>query len=507
MEAIRENVTASSRVYANTSKCQAETSVIVPDKKPDILKILQADASCAVTKKTLQKGRMSVEGKVYVTVLYLPDTEEKGIKSINAEFEFEDVIDAGMLDEGMHAVVFCDVEQADINLINSRKINIRAVVGLSAEVTADKQISYLSAAVGDDIASRSSNADLYSIIAEDSCEFLMKEQVELMAGKPCIAEILKIDAQIEDKEIRTVTDKIILKGNVCANILYQSENNTIEHAQARLPFTEVFEIGENCEADKADVWCCIMEKSCRAELDSDGDSRVLGLEILVGAQVCVRREKQIEYLSDCYFYGANTVCQREEISTQKITQQPVSVKNVRESITFDKRMPRAEAVYNVVAKPHILSTERMGDGIDISARLDVCILYLSDTRENPVCCYKTEIPIIHSVKSERDVPVSVTAECEHMSYSLNSAGDVEIRAAVAFRTEECEECKLNMICNVEKEEMKGGSELVIFFSKGGEDIWDIAKRFRVSCEEIAELNGIEPDGRIEPNRRLIIPCM
>ncbi len=198
MEAIRENVTASSRVYANTSKCQAETSVIVPDKKPDILKILQADASCAVTKKTLQKGRMSVEGKVYVTVLYLPDTEEKGIKSIDAEFEFEDVIDAGMLDEGMHAVVFCDVEQADINLINSRKINIRAVVGLSAEVTADKQISYLSAAVGDDIASRSSNADLYSVIAEDSCEFLMKEQVELMAGKPCIAEILKIDAQIED---------------------------------------------------------------------------------------------------------------------------------------------------------------------------------------------------------------------------------------------------------------------------------------------------------------------
>ena len=76
MEAKRETASASVRVLEKSSKCYVESSVIVPDKKPDILKVLQVDASSAVTGSTLQKGKLFVQGRVDVTVLYLPDGEE-----------------------------------------------------------------------------------------------------------------------------------------------------------------------------------------------------------------------------------------------------------------------------------------------------------------------------------------------------------------------------------------------------------------------------------------------
>ncbi len=504
MEAVRESVTVSAQVLAKNSKCYVESSVIVPDKN---LKVLQVDATSALTKHTLQKGRLCAEGKVYVTVLYLPDTDTPGIKSLSAAFDFDDVIDAPELDEDMHSRVACDVEQVDINLINSRKISLRAVVGVNAEVNADRELGYISDLECEDAAAKCSEADLYAVTAQDSCEFLMKEQVELMAGKPQIAELLKTDVQIEDKEIRAVTNKVIVKGSVCASVLYSAEGGAVEHTDARLPFTEVFELGENCEEDIIDVWCNVLEKNCQAEFDSDGDRRVLSFEILVGVEMCARRERQISYLSDCYFFGAKTECEREQITAERIITYPKTSKNLRESIACDRRMPKIASVYNVVAKPRIISTERSTDGVDVSAKLDISILYLSENPENPVCCYKTDIPVSHSIKAAAGEAICISSECEHISYSLNSAGDVELRAALSFTAEERETRTLDMIADIQRGEATKGSEIVIFFARGGEELWDIAKRFRVSCEEIAELNKLEPDCTIEANRRLIIPCM
>lgn len=60
---------------------------------------------------------------------------------------------------------------------------MRAVVALNAEVTADNEISYISGIDCDDAAAKCAQASMYAVTAQDSCEFLMKEQVELMSGQ------------------------------------------------------------------------------------------------------------------------------------------------------------------------------------------------------------------------------------------------------------------------------------------------------------------------------------
>lgn len=506
MEAIRESVKVSAQTLAKNSKSYVESSVIVPDKNPDILKVLQVDATAAANDSTLQKGRLSVGGRVFVTVLYLPDDENGGIKSLDAAFDFDDVIDSAELDEGMHTRIACDIEQVDINLINSRKISLRAVVGINAEVTADNEISYISGVEDENAAVKCSEAELYVVTAQDSCEFLIKEQNELAAGKPQIEEILKMDAEIEDKEVRAVANKVIVKGTVSATVLYSAVGGGVENADVRMPFTEVFELGENCEQDETDVRCCIKERSVRPGFDNDGDARVLSFEILVGLDMCARRQQSISYLSDCYFYGATTECETESINAERVICYPKTVKNIRESVSCDKRLPKVASVYNVVAKPRIIGSSKTGDGVEVEAKLDVSVLYLSDSSDNPICCQKAEIPVTHIINADGD-NLCITAECEHISYSLNSAGEVELRTGVAFSAERREVTPIKMISEVSRGEDTKGAELVIFFSKGGEELWDIAKRFRVSCEEVAEMNGLEPDGVIEPNKRLIIPCM
>lgn len=506
MEAVRESVTVSEQVIAKNSKSYVEASVIVPDKNPDILKVLQVDAECALTKQSLQNGRLNVQGKLYVTVLYLPDGDSGGIKSLSASFDFDDVIECTEPEGSPYSRVSCEVEQADINLINSRKISMRAVIGIDAEVYSEREISYISGIADADAASKCAQTQLYHISAQERCEFLMKEQVELMSGKPQICEILKTDVRVEDKEVRAVSNKVIVKGTVCAVVLYCGAGGAVEQTDARLPFTEVFELEQSCEGDTVDVNCSIVEKNCRADFDSDGDCRVLSFEILVAAELCVRKTQQINYLSDCYFFGADTLCESEQVKVEKVCAYPNSSKSIRESIVCDRRMPKIASVYNVAAKPKIVSTQPTADGVEVSARLDVSVLYLSDNPENPVCCYKTELPVTHIINDAAGDKLCVSAECSHISYSLNSAGDVELRAVLSFGAEEREIDTLDMIADIQRGEEGKNSEIVIFFAKGGEELWTIAKRFRVSCDEIAELNNLEPDCIVEQNRRLIIPC-
>ena len=51
MDVIRENVTVTAKVMERNVKCKVEAGIIVPDRMPDVLKVLQADAVSVVRKK------------------------------------------------------------------------------------------------------------------------------------------------------------------------------------------------------------------------------------------------------------------------------------------------------------------------------------------------------------------------------------------------------------------------------------------------------------------------
>lgn len=504
MEVKRETITVSERVLEKNSKSYVESSVIVPDRKPDILKIIQADATCAVTGKRIKNGRLSTEGKVYVTILYFPDAEERCINTLDAEFDFDDMIDDAQIKEGMQARIVCDVEKIDVNLINSRKVGIRAEIGLDVEMNDDREINYISDLECTRAGKKCKNASFDCTAFAKSYEFKVKDGCTISSDSE-ICEILKTDVSIEDKEYKTVANKIVAKGNVCVSALYLSEDKKIEHTECKLPFCEVFETDQPYEDDIVDVSLDVIKKSCTKTPDDAGSMNAISFDITLCANVCVKRTKEIAYLSDCYFYDLKSNCKRKRIKMCKSHKHPRITKNIRESVACDNDMPRPKNVYNVVAKPYITSTQRDGDRINISAKLCVSILYLSDSEENPVCCQKAELPINENIEAKGKDEICIWAECEHISYSINGTGDVELRANVAFNIEECAREELDVIDDIETEPKNREPEVVIMFANGDESLWDIAKEYGVDIDKLAKMNDITDNEKIEKRRRIIIP--
>ncbi len=497
MEVIRECVKTSQAVLEKSISCNVESNVIVPDKNPDILKILQVDATAAVTKRILKEGRLTVEGKVYADVLYLPEGMDGSVKTLPAVFEFSDFFDDAMLRAGMHSFVSCDIENVELNLINSRKITLRVTVAISAEVVADNDMEYIASINAEDIAYKCNDASCYLIVADDDIEFLIKEKVEV---PDIIKDIIKCDAVICDKEIRTAGTKVIVKGAVSACSLYCTDEGNIECTNGRFPFTEVFEVGEEIEDDMIDISTNIIEKSCNI-----GSQKSIRYEFLVRVELSARKNESFNYMSDCYFFNSETEIKSEEFHFECAKKLPNAVKSVREIIMCTEHMPRISSVYNVVAKPHIVSTEKFDKGLSVNARLDVSVLYLSDNKENPICCQKAEIPVFHTIDADNVSDVTLMAECEHISYALTSGGDVEIRASVIISGEERVVLKRQIMTEVEKHGTEGRNEIVIVFASGGESLWDFAKKYKVSSEYIAQLNELDEALPLDEGRKLVIP--
>jgi len=120
---------------------------------------------------------------------------------------------------------------------------------------------------------------------------------------------------------------------------------------------------------------------------------------------------------------------------------------------------------------------------------------------------KKEIPISYLHKLTDECKVYAATECEHISYSINSLGELEIRAVIGYSIEETFEIPLEVIEDVEKGERNDTSEIVILRANGKESLWDIGKKYCVSCDEITAINGIETDSEIVCGQRLIVPCI
>ena len=83
--------------------------------------------------------------------------------------------------------------------------------------------------------------------------------------------------------------------------------------------------------------------------------------------------------------------------------------------------------------------------------------------------------------------------------SINSQLEIQIFSSETNQLELINEIKLN------DEENDEGYSMVIYFVKPGDSLWKIAKRFKSTIKEIATLNEIANEDKINIGDKLYIP--
>ena len=507
MQVKKQDINIGKAIFEGEIKTGAEGSIIVPDVKPDILKVLQVDAEAFLTEKSVDDGKIILKGKVYADVLYVPEVEGERVQCIKGCFEFCETVKKSEFEPGMELFASCEVSKVGYKLINSRKIGIESYVSINVSVTSNEKIQYVYEIHNDSCEMKSGTVCIKEACESKEFSFTIDENVTL----PCddAVEILKSNIVILENDYRTITGKVVVKGKINTSLLYVRENCCYEHYDFEIPFTEVIDWDIVEEDSECEILYNVMESEFRIADDMHNGEKGVSSHIVV--QVFLRQEKcsNIEYISDCYSTDYNCSFEYAEIVCEEVLERPMLSTIQKQIVEKKEKMPEISGVYTTVAKPHITSTDIQNGKITVIGATTVYVLYTSNDLRFPLSSISEEVPFSYTIdctKASKDTDVLLNIECEHVSCTLNSANSVEVRCGIGIKGKIVKKSNIKLVSDITilDKHIKDKS-MNIYFAKDNDSLWEIGKHYNVKCGDIAACNQLKDDMSIKSGQKIIIP--
>lgn len=507
MELIKEEKRYWETVITGAERVNSEGDIIVPDVKPDVLKVLQIDARSVITDKGLTTGGLYAQGKIYVNILYLADGADEETGCIKTVLDFRTKIDNPRITQDMRLKIESDVVKIDFILLNSRKLSLKAVVSVNYEITAQKAIEIPSCFDTDEGECVEKCIKIDTIGADEEYVFSVRGAAEVASGKPSVKEVIKTDIKVIDREIKVVASKIIINGTLGVCALYFADNNSIDYCEGEMSFTEVFAVEEILEDDLCNIDMKIGEIDLDLAQDNDGDIRIINLECVVSMNARAKRTEEIRYIDDCYCPGKKTEVSYMEQEVRGYVDNIKKETNERNIIECDENIPEIGRIYNVVAEPEVAKCTVGNGGVDVEGRVKLYILYLTTNSKCSVYSIKKDLPFEYyhpceSVKEGMDCETKVAVW--HLSHNLNSKGEIEIKYTLEQDIRITEKLNLKLISDAKTEEKDEDNDIIIYFLKKGDSLWSVGKKYGVRVSDIMEMNGLESD-KVMEGQKLLIP--
>ncbi|MBR4720868.1 MAG: DUF3794 domain-containing protein [Clostridia bacterium] len=504
----RQSINVVKTVYEGEIKTNADGNIIVPDSKPDILKVCEVTAEPYFTEKQIEDGKITLNGRVRISILYVPECDEKGIKSISGSMEFCETLKRSEFKDDMTLSAFCDVDKISYKVLNSRKIGIDTKIIIGISVFANEKKDIAANVLADNAQTKSKEL---KFMGRQDCEeysFTIDEEVAFPQGKTA-QELLKADVCILSKESRALDGKLVIKGKLGICILYEDAGKKYNHLDCEIPFTEVFDAPFLLEDEDVDVSYEICETAYELKNNAQDTSSIL---VKAEVAVCLKTdgEESVSALDDCYFTDSNC-----DFSCEKMVMQSVAEK-IRFSAVIKQLLQKAEGcpdiagVYKVQAKPNITKTAISDGKLSVSGKILMCVLYLTDDENTPIASITEEEPFNYEIDCDgrisEDSKAILGVECEHISYTISSKDSVEVRCGLIITGEIInifEETVISDITAKQRESGKNG--IVVYFVKDGDGLWDIAKKYHVKTDSLLSANGKDADASLAAGEKLIIP--
>lgn len=516
LELSKELIKINQLVGEEYSQTLVEGDIIVPDVKPDIAKILQVDGTAVITEKEVHQDKVVINGVVHFKILYAPEGAEEPIKSINTSSGFTNTVEVKNAVSGMTAQIESDIEHIEFNLLNERKMNVKAVVSMNCKVVDTPILDLVTGINGEeDIQVLRKSIKAYNIVAQEDAEFIVKEDLEVPAGKPSIKDLLKVDVKITGKDMKLINNKVIIKGeiNVCSLYVAEMDDNSIQFMEHEVPFTEVLDMDGVTEEMHCELEYDIQDMYYQLKEDSDGDIRIISIENTLKVSAKASQKVALDVVVDSYSPDVNIKTQKSTYHVDEILEDSKTQATVKEMIELPADIPQIVQVYNIITKPY-MTDYNIGDGrINVEGVIDTYILYLSDSEENPVFSFKQEVPFRHTIEAQGASPemaCDIKVEVDHFSYNMNAASEMEIRYILGISSKVIKTSTVELItqAEIDTEEVADAQaqpSIVIYFVQRNDTLWNIAKKYHTTIQEITAVNDIEDNGMLFQGQQLLIP--
>lgn len=134
MELLKKNIRMNRQKGRAVNQITLEEDMNVPDTKPDAGDVIQEEGNLKIEETKILENQVFLSGYLEVKILYVSDDGERQIHRLVTKIPFEEKLNLEGAMAGDNIRVKWDMEDLSVQLINSRKLSIHALVSFAASI-------------------------------------------------------------------------------------------------------------------------------------------------------------------------------------------------------------------------------------------------------------------------------------------------------------------------------------------------------------------------------------
>ena len=493
----------------NTVKSKAFTQVtldddcIVRDSKPDIIKIIHTKGTVAFEETKVSNQTVWITGKLTFTVLYRSDAGGNKLETLTDSVNFGEKIFMEEVEELDAVKLSGKLEDLSINAINSRKLAVRAVIGIQAVSEQPEEQELIREVVADENVQQKCRTQPMLLLVTSKRDILrMHHEPALPGASPNIGKIIYYNVDVRNKEVTLGNNRVQVHAEAYVSVLYNSVEGQLEWFETMVPVAESME----CETDAAQplYWITVtpMETALEAAEDYDGEMRAFRMDVVFDVDIKVWKEEEVMMLSDVYSLKETLVPHTMPLKSLSLMMKNEAKQRIAQQMKLADGQEKILQLCSYEGDVDLDRVDIVENGLRAEGVLTVHILYATADDGFPVGHSFEQIPFTQII----DVP-ELSANAENCTYEIDPGIDqlqvnlldnerYENKASVSLTALVFREDYASHIVSIDTEpfdaaQVQAQPGITGYIVQPQDTLWDIARRYHTTEQMIVSTNALK----------------
>ena len=535
---------------------RVEEDILVPDIKPDLESILSMDGALQFTERD---GKIS--GDLVLQTLYVPQGKGADRTVVDMEsriaFRQETPLAAGLHQAaGTHQTganpsaghqsgaaelrAVARVESLEHSVVNERKYRVKAVIAVEGRRYGKRELELFEGLEGEEVQLLQEAVTVTDVTLRKREPLELEENLPLPDSLPEPERILRCSVTLVENHKQINRDKAVVSGTAYYTILYQPKgedaitkelgSTTKEPVlfQAKSEFTQFVPLGRKNESGEGRIFFRVTKASAEPRDNESGIKNTIRVKVEGETFLEVYREVERRLVTDAYHPKKELVFDTETVELMQLGLCGISETTVREVINIPERISGIQRL-TYVSGDVVSFQSKIEHGKNVvEGKAEVRLVGLSDEEKPTPFDMIRQLPfrIALDLPAGLSNPAAATSPLgaatappaaslpdndvvlkELRCDRLNDR-QVEVNAVIQMNGAVIRKKQCPLIRNVGFVEETGPQQerpgLVLYISRRGDTLWNIARKYRTTMEAVASINQIPMDGVLEAGTKLLI---
>ena len=504
MKLSKKNLCINQIIEQKDEKIVIEGDEIVPDIKPDALSIVYSNGNICIYKKEIQDGKIKIEGYVNIYVTYIADDEKSSMRAINTNLSFSKSFEMKKIKSNMQLQCKAELANIECKILNGRKINVKTDIKFNFTTYSNLNIKYIdSIEKNPNMQILNEKMSINELIGTGSAKAYAKDTI-IIDNVDNLLEVMKVEISLLNKENKISYNKVLTKADAVFKILYLTEDGRINSTNATIPVMGFIDMQDLSEDNICDVLYEIKNMIIKP---NNIEEHSIHVEAEIEILSFVYKQQEINLIKDLYGRKNEIEYTKRNIKAIKEMNELGALFNMKKQEKIEEIMQNK--ICDFETKVRILNTKLDKGKVIYQGEVNLIFIYkqIQSSRINIKNLvepfeFSVDAPFI---TSKTIIETNIEVLKKNCMVLQDNILDVDVD--IQFNIRVNKESEINLIEKIEETNKKkeDSYSIVIYYTKEGDTLWEIAKSFGSTVDEIVKINCIENPNLILQGEQLFIP--